>query len=321
VGATSTLGLRIVEQLLADTQYCVRAVVRDLAKVPSHWFLAERVDCITWSLDRLLPANLFDSARAVIWLVHARGSGADNEITLNWTALKSAGHLAARSGVRKVVFISSGGSVYGEPSELPVREEHPRQPLSGYGETKKRLEDLVLETCGKRGMAAAIVRPGNIYGSDLVRTAEAGVVRAFITALLAGRPVSLVANGTAVRDFVHVEDVSRAVLLALGSLRSPVIWNAGTGVGTSVSDLLKLICAAGRLSPCRIHHQPGRPHDPSRVVLSTNRIQAESGWLPSFDLKSGVRGLLRGQESAHVERRSPARRLRARAPSLGIAGS
>ena len=322
VGATSPLGLRIVEQLLAGTQYRVRAVVRDLNKVPPHWSYDERVNVVTWSVGRLLPADIFNSARAIIWLVHARGSRSGLEVTLNRNALKAACRLAASSGVRKVVFISSGGSVYGEPSEIPVSEEHPRQPLSIYGETKKRLEDLVLEACAERGMQAAIVRPGNIYGSDLLRTAEPGVVRAFITSLLAGRRVQLIANGAAVRDFVHVEDACRAVLLAVDSPRPQVIWNAGTGVGTSVSGLLELICETARITPREIHHQPRRSHDPASVVLSTNRIHAESGWLASIDLKTGIRGLLRGPESP--ARHGHAARLRAifanQSPAAGTAG-
>jgi UDP-glucose 4-epimerase len=316
MGATSALGLRIVEHLLAHTQYSVRAVVRDLNKVPPHWSFTERVNRVTWSAGSLLPDTIFDSARAIIWLVHAKGNRSGNEITLNSNALKSAYRLAASSGVRKIVFISSGGSVYGEPSELPVPEEHPRQPLSQYGEAKKRLEDLVLEASGKHGMQAAIVRPGNIYGS----AAEPGVVRAFITSLLAGGPISFIANGSEIRDFVHVEDVCRAVLLAVDSPQSPVVWNAGTGVGTRVSDLLDLICQTARISPPKIHHQPRRPHGVASVVLCTKRIHAESGWLASIDLKTGIRGLLIGQEP--TSRHGYAARVRTmlanQAPAAGI---
>src|ERR1700682_1068213 len=100
MGATSALGLRIIEHLLAHTQYSVRAVVRDLNKVPPLWSFDHRVDCVAWSVGRLLPERVFDSARGIIWLVHAKGNRSGNEIALNSNALKSACRLRARSGVQ-----------------------------------------------------------------------------------------------------------------------------------------------------------------------------------------------------------------------------
>ena len=144
--------------------------------------------------------------------------------------------LARQHGVRKVIYISSGGAVYGEPVYLPCDEDHPIDPLCPYGATKHVVEHYLFMYRQNYGLDYTVLRYGNVYGPRQDPHGEAGVVAIFTGLMLAGRQAIINGNGEQERDFVYVGDCVQANLLALNS-GSGEIYNVGCGVGTTVNEI------------------------------------------------------------------------------------
>jgi len=193
---------------------------------------------------------------------------------------------AARYSVRRVIFASTGGAIYGNPQTLPVDETHPAAPLAPYG-INKLTGEAYLQFLGTRGLEWAILRYANVYGPRQDPDGEAGVVAIFTHALLKRHPATIFGDGTQTRDFIYVEDVARANLLAT-SVPTSNVANISTGVETSVNDLYRLLVAiTGARAPAR--HAAPRPGDVARIALNWQRAHQWLGWTPKTYLTDGVR--------------------------------
>lgn len=302
VGATCPLGLGLVDALLASGRK-VRALSRS-ATVPAHWRLHPGFQSGRCTLED--PARLLSGVsgcREVIWLAHAyAGKESPCPDDCNSAALSA---LCDAPGLhlRRIVLLSSGGSVYGAPREIPVGEFHPRRPQSAYGRSKKRMEDVLRARAECNGWSGAILRPGNIYGPHYLSTRAKGVIGAFVRALRSGQPFKLVADGSAVRDFVHEDDVIRAIVHAL-DWRSSVAWNVGAGVGTQIRDVLDRVCDALGRRPTEVKSVAAPPSDPREMVLDCSRLRRDTGWRPAIAFDSGLRSMLRpvAEELARASR-------------------
>ena len=145
-----------------------------------------------------------------------------------------------RNGVRKVVYTSSGGAIYGEPQYLPCDEAHPVQPLSYYGASKYAVEKYLYVYRVAHGLDYTALRLGNVYGPRQDPTGEAGVVAIFAQAMLEGRPITIFGTGEQERDFVYVRDVAEASVAALDRGDGEA-YNIGTGAGTSINRIYALL--------------------------------------------------------------------------------
>ncbi len=190
--------------------------------------------------------------------------------------------MAKACGVRRFVFLSSGGAVYGETAE-PATEETMPAPRSYYGLHKYAAEELLR----MEGLSHAILRPANVYGPRQRSDAEGGVVAIFQQQLLAGEPLEIHGSGQQVRDFVHVSDVVKAVLAAL-AIEDDAIWNVASGQATSVTDLAEAMAAAAR-RPLEVRYLPRRVGDVHRSLLSAARLLATGRWGPPLRLADGLR--------------------------------
>jgi UDP-glucose 4-epimerase len=190
---------------------------------------------------------------------------------------------AARASDARVVFLSSGGAVYGETAG--ASEDSLPAPKSYYA-THKYVAERYLEFSG---VSYANVRLANVYGPGQRKDLEGGVVAIFADALRSGGEISIHGSGTQSRDFVHVGDVAEAVsLLASSPLQGT--WNVGTGVSVSVRELLGML--EGILGPAhRIDSGPPREGDVQSSRLIVDRIRADLGWRPGTDLATGLRTL------------------------------
>ena len=194
---------------------------------------------------------------------------------------------AARAhGLRRVVFASSGGVVYGESQRLPTREEDPTEPISPYGVAKLASERYLHVYTHVHGIASVWLRYANVYGPRQDPGGEAGVIAIFIGQLLAGGAPVINGPGTQTRDYVFVGDVVRANLLALESdCRGPL--NIGSGVETDVNRLFALLCDATRHHP-PARHGPAKPGEQLRSVLDPARARTVLGWQPETPLAQGL---------------------------------
>ena len=183
-----------------------------------------------------------------------------------------------------VVFASTGGAIYGE-CERPAREDDPRRPLSPYGVAKLAAEEYLAAWNRLRGTRHSVLRFANVYGPRQEAGLEGGVVAIFLDAMAAGVESTIYGDGSQTRDFVHVDDVVRALLLAPGRAG---VYNVGSGVETSVAVLHERCrTVAGDDRPPRL--APAREGDVLRSILDVSLAERELGWRPELSLDAGLR--------------------------------
>jgi len=212
---------------------------------------------------------------------------------------------ARASGASRVIYVSSGGVVYGEPERRPTPESAPKSPLSPYGVSKLAGEFYLGYYRRVQGLESVTLRYANVYGPRQDPHGEAGVVAIFLQRLLRGEPLLLFGDGEQTRDYVYVGDVVRANVL-LSELRLPAdvgldsrAFNVGTGVETSVNRLADLTEAVSELRTGR-EFRGARKGELARSVLDISGLR-ELGWAPHTSLQEGLRETfrwIRAQEGA-----------------------
>jgi len=194
---------------------------------------------------------------------------------------------ARKTGVRRFVFMSSGGAIYGETFS-PATEDSVPAPRSFYGIHKYVAEEFVRAS----GLPFAVLRPSNVYGPRQRSDAEGGVLAIFSERVAAGLPITIHGDGSQVRDFVYVSDLVDAVVLALKS-PGDHIWNVCSGKGTSVLEAAGLMARHMGLD-LRTQFAPRRAGDIDKSLLSPARLLATGAWGPPQDIASGLRSLAPG---------------------------
>ena len=193
---------------------------------------------------------------------------------------------ARRHGLRRVIFSSTGGAIYGEQETFPAPEDHPLHPVSPYGVAKLATEAYLFFYKVQYGIDYAAMRYGNVYGPRQDPHGEAGVVAIFCGRMLEGKPCTIYGDGKQTRDYVFVGDVARANITAANSNVSGAI-NIGTGVETSVNDLYHTLGTVADVTRAP-EYGPARPGEQSRSVISPTRAQQLLGWRPQVELANGL---------------------------------
>jgi UDP-glucose 4-epimerase len=189
-----------------------------------------------------------------------------------------------------LIFISSGGTVYGNPRTLPVDEDHPLSPLSYHGAGKIATEAFLQAYCRQYGRNVTILRPSNFYGPGQPYRKGFGIVRSILEHLRRDLPVEIWGDGENVRDFIYIEDfVDACIRLSdRGRQNSAInIFNVGYGKGVSINQLCGLVeSATGRR--IRTEYRAGRSIDVRSVVLDYSKLHQYAGWKPITDLETGL---------------------------------
>ncbi len=194
---------------------------------------------------------------------------------------------ARKHGLKRVVFSSTGGAIYGEQDEFPCTEDHPKRPVSPYGVAKLATEAYLFFYKVEYKIDYLALRFGNVYGPRQDPHGEAGVVAIFCGRILDGKPVTIYGDGTQTRDYVYVGDVVRAVVAAGNSNASGIAMNIGTGLETDVNELYSTLASIADF-PTKAEHAAGRPGEQKRSVISPARAQKELGWRPEKKLAEGL---------------------------------
>ncbi len=194
---------------------------------------------------------------------------------------------ARRSGLKRVIFSSTGGAIYGEQDVFPCDEDHPRRPVSPYGVAKLATEAYLFFYRAEYGIDYLALRYGNVYGPRQDPHGEAGVVAIFCGRILEEKPVTIFGDGSQTRDYIFVRDVVRANVAALGSKATGIALNVGTGIETSVNDLWKTLARVAEVSTAP-QHAPARPGEQLRSVISPERAGRVLGWKPETKLADGL---------------------------------
>lgn len=194
---------------------------------------------------------------------------------------------ARQNGLRRVIFASTGGAIYGEQETFPCDEHHPRRPVSPYGVAKHATEAYLFFYKVQYGIDYLALRYANVYGPRQDPHGEAGVVAIFCGRLLDGKPATIFGDGGQTRDYIFVGDVVHANLGALTSAASGAI-NIGTGVETDVNQLYGALASVAGIKAAPVH-APERPGEQRRSVISPALAAAALGWRPEVSLQQGLK--------------------------------
>ena len=189
---------------------------------------------------------------------------------------------------KPLIYISSA-AVYGDPVELPIREEHPQNPLSPYG-LSKLMGERVVEFYGRIGLKHVVIRPFNVYGPGQ-SSPYAGVITKFITMACRGEPLLIHGDGLQTRDFIHVDDFSKLVELVIEEKPYGQVFNAGSGVATRILDLAKLIIKLTNVN-VEVKHTNPRPGDIRSSWADITKARVILGYKPMVTLEDGIKSVI-----------------------------
>lgn len=192
-----------------------------------------------------------------------------------------------KNNVKRIIFISSGGTVYGNPEYLPIDEKHPTNPLVSYGITKLSIEKYLNLFEHLHGIKAISLRVANPYGErQRIETAQ-GAVGIFISNAIKNLPIKIWGDGSVTRDYIHVTDVAEAFAIAINYNGSKNVFNISSGIGTSLNQLVNLIenCTG---KPIDRQFLPSRPFDVPTSILCNASALKELNWKPSISMVDGV---------------------------------
>lgn len=298
-GGAGFIGSTLVDRLLAeghavdvvdDLSSGSLANLADARSNPDHDFTFHRLDIrseeVTELIARRHPEVVFHLAAQMDVRVSVAEPVFDAEVNVIGSLRVLEG--ARRGGARKVVFASSGGTIYGDPDpvELPLRETHPQQPLSPYGVSKKAVGDYLVAYRLLHDLEFTALALANIYGPRQNPHGEAGVVAIFSGRLLKGEQCTIFGDGSMTRDYTYVDDVVDAFARS-GDAGDGLLLNIGTGKETSVRELYDTVAqyAGGAQEPI---YAPERPGELKRSCLDPSRARVHLGWEPWTTIEAGI---------------------------------
>jgi UDP-glucose 4-epimerase len=196
----------------------------------------------------------------------------------------------AEAKVAKVVFMSSGGTVYGIPRGMPIREDHITDPICSYGIGKLAVEKYLALYHHLRGLPFFVLRSSNVYGPGKDPFGKQGAINVFLGAMARKETIHLWGDGKVVRDYLYISDLVDLIVRCMdgGSPDGPHIHNAGSGLGHSLREILKEIQDVTGEEP-RVAWSEGRKVDVPTNVLDITRARSEFGWSPRVTLRDGIR--------------------------------
>ena len=292
-GGAGFIGSHVVDRYAADGHAVT--VVDDLSTGKREQVnrAAEfhHLDILDPRLESVMAEGRFDVVNHHAAQIDVRKSVADplHDASVNILGTLRLLELSARHGVKRFVFISSGGAAYGEQLRFPADEDHPLNPVSPYGVGKVSGEHYCFYYRAVHGLPYVALRYANVYGPRQDPHGEAGVVAIFTGRLLAGQPCVINSDGRQTRDYVYVGDVVEANVAAT-ALDQPAAGpvNIGTGVGTDVNALYATLTdiTGSRTPPT---HGPAKAGEQQRSVLDAARAERVLGWRPKTPLAEGLR--------------------------------
>ncbi|RON63709.1 SDR family NAD(P)-dependent oxidoreductase [Pseudomonas fluorescens] len=291
-GGGGFIGAAIADRLLKDGH---QLRIFERPRVPPYREFAadESVEWVTGDLMSIHEVTeALDGVDVVLHLVSTTLPKTSNDdpiydVQTNLVATLQMLNAMVAKKVGKVVFISSGGTVYGSPKYLPIDESHPTDPQVSYGVTKLAIEKYLLIYQNLHGIKANILRVTNPYGErQRIETAQ-GAVGVFLSRALQDMPLDIWGDGSVTRDYIYVADVAEAFAKAVAYDGEKSVFNISSGVGTSLNELIAVMEGVTGKSITR-NYLPGRSFDVLTSVLDNTLAKQELGWRPLTSLEDGV---------------------------------
>ena len=248
-----------------------------------------KIDIRSPEIENLFKENKFEIINHHAAQMDVRKSVADPKFdaSVNVLGMLNVLEFGLKYGVKKVIFSSTGGAIYGEQDYFPADEQHPLRPLSPYGITKLATEKYLYYYQAVHGIRHVILRYANIYGPRQNPHGEAGVIAIFADKMLRGGAPVINGDGKQTRDYVYVSDVVRANLLALSPSYTG-IFNIGTGIENDVNTLFRLIKKFSGAA-CEEKHGEAKIGEQVRSVIDHSKAKKVLGWEPTVTLEDGLK--------------------------------
>jgi UDP-glucose 4-epimerase len=307
LGGTGFIGSHLVDALAAEGHF-VRVLARPASAHVARRWPNPRVEVVLGDFgDRDTIERVVRGCDVVFHLVSTTLPKASNEQPLYDLASNVGGTIqlldaVRREGVRKVVFASSGGTIYGRTRVSPIPEDHATDPTCAHGIGKLAIEKYLQLFKELHGLDCCALRIANPYG-ERQRTEKAqGAVGVLLERALNGRPFEIWGDGSVVRDYIHVSDVVRALIAgAAATDAANNVFNIGTGQGTSLNELVAVVERTINRRVRRIY-LPARGFDIDENVLDTTRATEELGWTASVSLEDGIRETIEWRQETPRQR-------------------
>lgn len=291
-GGGGFIGSAICDRLLKDNH---ELRIFERPRVPPYRQFAsdEKVEWVTGDLGNTHDLN--DAIQGMDGVVHLvsttlpKSSNDDPVYDVQTNVIPALHMLNAMVSqkVSKIIFISSGGTVYGNPQYVPIDEKHPTEPVVSYGITKLAIEKYLHMYSKLYGIKTVTLRVANPYGErQRIETAQ-GAVGIFLHNALKGYPIEIWGDGTIQRDYIHVSDVADAFAKAIIYNGSKECFNISSGKGTSLNDLINMMQHVIS-EPIKVNFKPGRSFDIDISVLSNDLARDELGWEPKVTMQEGL---------------------------------
>ena len=188
-------------------------------------------------------------------------------------------------GVPRLIFLSSGGTVYGNVKSVPISETQGRNPLSSYGIVKAAIEDYILMFSSQHGLKSLVLRVSNPYGPRQNRIGIQGVIPTFFKQIMSGEEIRIWGDGSSIRDYLYISDLI-AVILRFANTDVSGVFNVGSGQGTSLSEVLSTIENVTGTA-ANVKFLPSRGFDVDKVVLDITKLRETLHWSPIVSLREG----------------------------------
>ena len=292
-GGNGFVGSHLVDRLAADPDN--RVTVFDLYPRP-HGDTPAEVLFVQGDIGdaALVRRTLVDQGIEVVyhvaWASIHETSVKDPVRDIEMNLVPSVGLLEAsrEAGVKRIVYISSGGTVYGIPLTLPISEDHPTHPISGYGITKLAVEKYLRMYSHLYGVQSVILRPSVAYGPRQNPRRRQSAVTVFIHRALLGEPIVIWGDGEVLRDYIYVDDLTSAlVAAALMPLSPTAVFNLAGSTGYTLNQLVQEIETALAVK-IDVRHEPARRFDVPLLRLDTRAAIQALNWQPVTDLSEGI---------------------------------
>ncbi|HVT56976.1 MAG TPA: NAD-dependent epimerase/dehydratase family protein [Thermoanaerobaculia bacterium] len=270
---------------LADVEPC-RVFIGDAADAIGVDALMAGVEAAVYCCRGLLPAESVARPRV------------DRELTV--FPLKTVLRRLRRYPGMRFIYLSSGGTVYGSPLYLPVDERHPLSPIVPYGANRVCAERLIASEATRHGLEATVLRPSNVYGPGQPARRGQGVIAAFLDASKRNAAGIVYGDGSIVRDYVHIDDLSDIVVTLVQRKNAPSPLNVGSGQAVSlleVADIIRMVTGRRLM----LTHHPERPYDVKEIVLDVSRLRTLMRFEPIM-IEEGIRRTWSAESGAGVRK-------------------
>ena len=293
IGAGGFIGTNLVDFLLLTQEYTVVSLSNHFTQKKTHQNNFEIIADVNQTQELI---NFLKDCHAIIWLVNVSVPGSNMSLTEEFDLntkplikfLEKANELPV---MQKFIYLSSGGTVYGNTEEhSPITEEHSKSPISAYGLSKLVTESYIEFFTQKNNFQSYILRPSNVYGKYQNLVKPQGIIGFAFKSVIQNTAIDLYDDGKVIRDFIFVKDLAEAIskcIVKIANKTKTNIYNVGSGIPYSIKEIIQKISLISKNEVQTIAKE-SRNFDCEYNVLDINKINRELGWSPSTKIEEGL---------------------------------